>query len=130
MASLQASILPPHPVLNTLCSPCLCCFLPLRVLAELCLTQRWACLKQKKGSLPPFPSFSFLSCLLTYPEAYFGGGADHRSFLKRPLLRPLAHSHAGKHPRIHLKTTENPNYSPLSVFLINNSIYLVSSLWR
>lgn len=105
-------------------------FLPLRILADMCLSQHWACLHKKTGSLPPFSSFSFPSCLLTHLGAYFGGEAGHRSFLKRHLLWPSAHSHAGKHPRIYLETTENPNYSPLSVFLINNSIYLVSSLWR
>lgn len=132
MVSLQPSVLPPHPVLNTLCPLCLCC--P----AAFCLCLYWQrCVSpstnEKTGSLPPFPSLPFLSfpsLFINLPGGLLWGETDHRSFLKRHLLRPSAHSHAGKHPRIHLKTTENPNYSPLSVFLINNSIYLVSSLWR
>lgn len=105
-------------------------FLPLRVLAEICLSQHWACLTQKDSLSSPFPFLFFPFLFINSPGGLLWGEADHRSFLKRHLLRPSAHSHAGKHPRIHLKTTENPNYSALSVFLINNSIYLVSSLWR
>lgn len=116
VVSLQPSVLPPLPVLNTLCSPCLCC--P----ATFCLYvywQRYVCPStgpashKKTVSLPPFPSFSFPSCLLTHLGAYFGREADHRSFLKRHLLRPSAHSHAGKHPRIHLKKKKKNRKSEL-----------------
>lgn len=105
------------------------CFLPLRVLAEICLSQHWACLTQKDRLSSPFLFLFFPFLFINSPRGLLWG-AYHISFLKRHLLRPSAHSHAGKHPRIHLKTTENLNYSALSVFLINNSIYLVSSLWR
>lgn len=105
-------------------------FLPLLVLADMCLLQHWVCYKRKDRLSSSFPFLFFPFLLINFPGGFLSGEADHRSFLQRHLLRPSAHSHAGKHPRIHLKTAENPNYSPLSVFLINNSIYLVSSLWR